>query len=97
MTINLHDKFNLELKKILEYIAQDKLTAAKNFKKELIHRIKEIPEQPYKYRPSIYINDKKVRDMTFKGYTIVYIIRENNIDIITIFNQNIPVFNESNL
>ncbi len=91
MVINKHSKFQSELQDILEYIAKDNLTAAKKFKKDLVKQIKVIPDFPYKYCPSKYINDKQVRDMTFRGYTIVYRIGSNTIDLITIFNQNLPL------
>lgn len=94
MVINQQDKFKTEFKKILEYIAKDNVFAAKSFKNELIRNIKLIPDNPYKYRPSKYICDEKVRDMIFKGYTIVYRVRTSEIEIITIFNQNLPVLDE---
>jgi hypothetical protein len=36
---------------------------------------------PYAYRKSIYFNDKNIRDLIFKGYTIVFRITENKIEI----------------
>ncbi len=36
---------------------------------------------PYAYRKSIYFNDKNIRDLIFKGYTIVFLITENKIEI----------------
>ena len=92
MRIKQEDRFKSEFRNILEYIAKDNLSAAKKFKKNLIKEIKKIPEYPYKYRSSNYINDKQVRDMIFKGYTIIYRIEDNTIQILTIFNQNLPVF-----
>ena len=92
MVINKHSKFQTDLQLILEYIAKDNLTAAKKFNKELVKQIKAIPDFPYKYCPSKYIDDKQVRDMTFRSYTIVYrIVNNNTIDLITIFNQNLPL------
>ena len=83
------------LKKILKqsffkHISKDKILASKNFKKELFQQIKNIPNFPYKYRKSIYFDDENIRDMIFKGYTIVYKVdtQENTINIADIFNQN---------
>jgi hypothetical protein len=61
------------------------------FRKDLNIQIKNIPNMPYKYRKSHYHNDKNVRDMTFKGYTIIYKIYDNHIQIVEIFNQNLPL------
>jgi len=90
MQVELDDKFKQNFQTILEYIAKDKITASKKFKKELFKQIKNIPNFPYKYRKSFYFEDENVRDIIFKGYTIVY---EVNIDkelviVLDIFNQN---------
>ena len=72
--------------------AEDKVSASKNFQKELDKLIKNIPNFPYKYRQSIYFNDKNVRDLIYKKYTINYEVNleENSIEILNIFNQNKP-------
>jgi len=84
--------FQNELKNILEYIADDKPSASLNFKNLLKKTINEIPNNPFKYRPSFYFNDKNMRDMTFKGYTIVYEVNfeKDCIEILKIFNRNKP-------
>ena len=84
--------FKTELKHILSYIAKDKPSASLNFKNELKLYIKEIPNNPFKYRPSFYFNDKNIRDMTFMGYTIVYEVNfeKESIEILKIFNRNKP-------
>jgi len=84
--------FKTELKNILIYIAKDKPTVSLNFKNELKAYIKEIPDNPFKYRPSFYFNDKNIRDMTFMGYTIVYEVNfeKESIEILKIFNRNKP-------
>jgi plasmid stabilization system protein ParE len=44
------------------------------------------------YVQSQYFNDKNVRDMTYKKYTIIYRIRpiKKEIEILRIFNKNKP-------
>ncbi|MDP2894821.1 MAG: type II toxin-antitoxin system RelE/ParE family toxin [Sulfurimonas sp.] len=83
-------KYQINLLVILRYIAKDKIGASKNFQKELDKLIKNIPSFPYKYKPSIYFNDKNIRDLTYKKHTINYEVNlENNtIEILNIFNQN---------
>ena len=92
MQINRSSKYKNELFQILDYIAQDKFTASENFKIELDNLIDDIPIFPYKYRPSIYFNNDNIRDMIYKGYTVIYKINlpENSIDIVRIFNKNKP-------
>jgi plasmid stabilization system protein ParE len=84
MKIKLDEEFENNFEKIFKHIAKDKISASKNFKKELFKQIKNIPNFPYKYRQSIYFEDEKIRDMIFKGYTIVYKVdtQENTINIV---------------
>ena len=89
MIIVYNETFKSELKDILTYIAKDKPSASLNFKNDLKAYINEIPANPFKYRVSFYFNDKNIRDMTFKGYTIVYEVNleEGCIEILRIFNK----------
>ena len=92
MQIELGSKFKINFQIIFEYIAKDKISASKNFKNELFKQIDGLVNFPYKYRKSYYFDDENSRDMTFKGYTIVYeILAEQEIILIlNIFNQNKP-------
>ncbi|MEA1915691.1 MAG: type II toxin-antitoxin system RelE/ParE family toxin [Campylobacterota bacterium] len=92
MTITRTQEYQKELLVILNYIANDKITASRKFKKDLNEQIVNIPNFPCKYRKSIYFNDENVRDMIFKKYTINYEIdlNKNTIFILSIFNQNKP-------
>ncbi len=92
MTIIHKPTFSRQLKQILEYIAQDKPSASMKFKNELKESIELILDNPTMYAESRYFNDKNIRDMVYKGYTIVYRIRptKNEIEILRIFNKNKP-------
>ncbi len=92
MKIVYNETFKSELKAILTYIAKDKPSASLNFKNKLKEYINKIPDNPFKYRVSFYFDDKNIRDMTFKGYTIVYEINieKECIEILRIFNKNKP-------
>ena len=59
------------------------------FRRSLIEKI---PNFPFKYRKSIYFDNENIRDMTFKGYTIIYRInvKKDLIEVIRIFNKNNP-------
>ena len=90
MQIKLDKKFEINFNSILEYIAKDKLSASKRFRKELFEHIKTLPNYPYKFRKSFYFDNEKIRDMIFKKYTIIYEVDLNNnsIIILNIFNKN---------
>jgi len=93
MKIVRTQEYQSELLLILRYIANDKVSASKIFRRELNKYINNIPTFPYKYKQSIYFNDENVRDMTFKKYTVNYEVdlNDNIIIILSIFNQNKPV------
>ena len=93
MRIINNPNFSKELKNILQYIANDKPSARIKFKKELKENIKNIIDNPYLYPPSNYFNNKDVKDMTYKKYTIIYQVSltRNTIEIMKIFNRNKPL------
>jgi len=90
MTISYKNNFENQLLKIINYIAKDKVSASIKFANELEEQIFLIPDNPLKYRKSIYFNDENIRDMIYKGYTINYKInfKKNLIEILRIFNKN---------
>lgn len=92
MTIIYKPTFLKQLKQIIEYIAQDKPSASMKFKNELKKSINLIPNNPIMYRQSNYFEDKNIRDMVHKGYTIIYRIRpiKKEIEILKIFKKNKP-------
>lgn len=92
MTIIYNPVFDKEVIEIVNYIALEKPTASINFALELEKLILNIPNFPFKYKPSFYFDDKNIRDMTYKGYTIIYEVNlnKNTIEILKIFNQNKP-------
>ncbi len=92
MNIIHNQIFSKELKVILKYIAMDKPLASLNFKDELKFKIKELPANLYKYKQSLYFNDKNIREMTYKTYTLIYEINfeKDSIEILKIFNKNKP-------
>lgn len=90
-------EYKNQIRKIALNIKKDKPSAAIKFAKDLKKQIKDVPNMPYKYRQSNYHDDKEVRDMTYKGYTIIYKIYDNHIKIVEIFNQNLPLLKENDL
>jgi len=92
MQIIYKKTFENQLLHILNYISKDKINASINFANELEKLIFLIPDNPLKYKPSIYFKNENVRDMTYKGYTIIYKVsfQKNTIEVLRIFNQNKP-------
>lgn len=71
MKVSFTEDFVLQLKEQIKYIAKDKPTAAKKFKKDLLKNIKKDLVNPFNFKKSIYFEDEKYRDYVFKGYTTI--------------------------
>lgn len=84
MRVKILKGFSLKLLSQVEYIAEDKPQAARKFKRDVLILLKEIGKMPYKNRRSIYFEDQNIRDLVFKGYTIVYRIKPEE-EIIEVF------------
>ena len=79
MKVRFLDSFLKELNDQVNYIAKDKPSAARKFKNELIAKFKNLETYPLMYKKSIYFNREDIRDMPFKGYTVVYKIEAKNV------------------
>lgn len=84
MKIIYQAKFINSFNQIWDYITLDSKTRANQFKKEVKQKIEELPNMPFKFRQSIYFEDENIRDLIFKGYTIVYKIDKEQDTIIII-------------
>lgn len=81
MKIIFKDTFVYRLEKQLDYISMDSPANARRFKNDLLKLIKTIPSNPLKHRKSIYFDDQNIRDLIFKGYTIVFRINNKTIEV----------------
>jgi plasmid stabilization system protein ParE len=81
MKIVFKDTFVIRLETQLKYISLDSPKRARKFKSDLFQRIKEIPANPYRFRKSIYFKDETIRDMVFKGYTIVFRLTDTTVEV----------------
>jgi len=90
LKIEYNPTFKQNLIHIWEYIAKDSIDRANNFLNQLEHKINNLLNFPYKFRKSYYYNDKDIRDLIFKGYSIPYYIdtQNNTIVILDIFKWN---------
>ena len=73
------------LLEIEEYIAKDNPTAAINFVDDLITIGESIVNKPEKGRIVPELSIDNIREIIYKNYRIVYIIKKNSIDILTVF------------
>jgi len=85
LKIQIESTFAEPLLAILKNITKDKKSAAKKFKNDLKEKIDLLRDEPFMCRQSHYFQDKAYRDLTFKGYTIIYKIENETIKILDIF------------
>jgi len=81
MKIIYKDSFVNRLENQIDFIAVNNPLRAKKFKQELVSRIKDIKYNPLSFRKSIYFDNSNIRDLIFKGYTIVFRINNNVIEV----------------
>jgi len=75
--------FTRNLERIVLYIADDSKSRARTFSRNLQKQLNNLEYFPYKFRKSIYFENEHIRDYVFKGYTIPYLIDEEN-DVIVV-------------
>lgn len=78
-----------ELKNILTFIAKDSLNSSRKFKNELDDKINKIPNYPQIYRKSLTTDDENVKDLIFKGFVVVFRIKNDDIYILGIYKRNL--------
>lgn len=71
----------MKLGRQLKFIATNKPEAAHRFRKEILEKIGEIPSRPMSYKKSDFFDDIRFREMIFKGYRVVFEIREDFISV----------------
>ncbi|MCF8297191.1 MAG: type II toxin-antitoxin system RelE/ParE family toxin [Saprospiraceae bacterium] len=81
MKIIYKESFVNRFENQIDYIAQDNPSAAIKFRIELVKRIRNIPKNPLIHRKSIYFNENSIRDLIYKGYTIVFRINNDTIEV----------------
>ena len=72
MKIEFLDSFVDKLNHQVGFIARDKPDAARKFKSDILNRIKELQSFPKRCKKSVYFDNENIRDLTFKGYTVIY-------------------------
>lgn len=81
MVVRLQNSFIAKLRFVVERIADDKKSAAHAFRREILRECYSLSDFPYRCRRSIHYNDDNIRDLIFKGYTIIYKIVDDEIKV----------------
>lgn len=77
-----------DLLAIIEYITQnDALSKALNFLDELENKMTSLSQMPYRCRKSFYHDDENIRDLIYKGYTIVFEVSGDAVFVLSVFRQ----------
>ncbi len=75
----------IKLKEIEEYIASDNPQAAIEFVDKLISLAETISGNPEKGRIVPELSIKQIREIVYKKYRIVYFVKKNSVEILTVF------------
>jgi plasmid stabilization system protein ParE len=81
MKLVLEESFLERLDRQLDFIALDSPARARKFGAALMKAVRQIPSNPWLFRKSIYFDDPNIRDMIFRGYTVVFRIKEYAIHV----------------
>ena len=73
------------LKEIEEYIAADNPRAALAFIDKIISLAESLSENPEKGRIVPELSITQIREILYKTYRIVYLLKKNSIEILTVF------------
>ena len=75
----------VRLLEIEEFIAQDNPERAQKFVFQIIEHGESLSGKPLIGRMVPEISDPKIRELIFKNYRIIYRLRKNTIEILTVF------------
>jgi len=75
----------LNIQEIEDFIFQDNQTAAINLTNKLISLVEDLIDFPKKGRIVPELSIDQIREILYKNYRIVYLIKKNSIEILTVF------------
>ena len=75
--------FNIQ--EIEDFISQDNQTAAINLTNKFISLVEDLVNFPKKGRIVPELSFDQIRETLYKNYRIVYLIKKNSIEILTVF------------
>jgi len=73
------------LQEIEEYIAKDNPVAAVEFVDKLISKAETLVNNPVKGRTVPELSFENIREVLYKNYRIVYLLKKNVIEVLTVF------------
>lgn len=82
MKVIISASFYKKLNNQVKYIAKDKPSIAFKFRKNVLIEIRKIPDRIWSYKKSEFFDDDHIRESIYKGYRIVFEVRQ---DCILIF------------
>lgn len=78
----------IRLKEIEEYISNDNPFVAIEFVNKLISLAETIIDNPEKGRVVLELSLENIRELLYRNYRIVYLVKKNSIDILTVFESH---------
>lgn len=76
------------LREIEEFIARDNAETAIKFVDKLIDKAETLLENPKKGRVVPELSIEQIREIIYKKYRIVYLLKESSIEILTVFESH---------
>ena len=76
------------LNEIEKFIARDNLEIALKFVDKIINRAEKLVKHPWKGRVVPELSIEQIREIIYKKYRIVYLLKENSIEILTVFESH---------
>ena len=78
----------IRLIEIEDYISEDSPQRALNFVNQIIHKAESLKKYPRKGRIVPEFSIPEIRELIYKNYRIVYIIRKESLEILTVFESH---------
>lgn len=75
----------LRLQEIDEYISRDNPVAATDFIDKLISLAETIVDNPKKGRVVPELTLENIRELLYKNYRIVYLVKKSSVEVLTVF------------
>ncbi|MBK7979578.1 MAG: type II toxin-antitoxin system RelE/ParE family toxin [Ignavibacteriae bacterium] len=85
MKVNWTKESLHNIQEIEDYISQDNPIAAIKLIDKLISLVEDLVEFPEKGRVVPELSISHIREILYKNYRVVYLIKKNTIDILTVF------------
>ncbi len=70
------------LEEIVEFISRDSECYAKSFTAKIIEQVENLTAFPELGRKVPEFNDRKIRELIFHNYRIVYLVKEDSVNIL---------------